>query len=248
MATILQVLRPGERTNSEGHPLKNRLLLRLPDNEFRMLRSRLRFVKLPHHLSLHEPNRKLEYLYFLNEGMISLVVGTENGRTVEVGVVGHEGAGCLPCVVNLKTSPVREQVQIAGEGFRIEAAALHSCLKSAPHLRELLNRYAVLQTLQVAQTAACNRLHEIRQRLARWLLLTQDRVPSGYLPITHDFLATMLGSDRPSVTLAARWLQKRGAIRYLRGAVRIVNRRALENCACECYAAMQQFNGELGLT
>jgi CRP-like cAMP-binding protein len=101
--------------------------------------------------------------------------------------------------------------------------------------------------MQVAQTAACNRLHDIRQRLSRWLLMTQDRVDSESLPITHDFLATMLGTDRPSVSLAAGVLQKKKLIEYTRGAVKIVNRKQLEDFACECYGIIQQYNGELGL-
>jgi len=119
-------------------------------------------------------------------------------------------------------------------------------LESTPHLRMMLNRYAAIRGMQVAQTAACNRLHEIKQRLARWLLMTQDRVDSGALPITHDFLATMLGTDRPSVSLAAGVLQKKGLIAYTRGAVKIVNRKKLEAFACECYAVIRQYDGELG--
>jgi len=111
----------------------------------------------------------------------------------------------------------------------------------------MLNRYGVVRSMQVAQTAACNRLHEIKQRLARWLLMTQDRVDSGTLPITHDFLATMLGTDRPTVTLTAGVLQKKGLIKYTRGAVKIVNRKKLEDFACECYGIIRQYDGELGL-
>jgi CRP-like cAMP-binding protein len=111
----------------------------------------------------------------------------------------------------------------------------------------MLSRYAVVQGMQVAQTAACNRLHGVKQRLARWLLMTQDRVDSGSLPITHDFIATMLGTDRPSVSVAAGALQKKKMIEYTRGAVKIVNRRKLEAAACECYGITQQYNGELGL-
>jgi CRP-like cAMP-binding protein len=111
----------------------------------------------------------------------------------------------------------------------------------------MLSRYAAIRGMQVAQTAACNRLHDIGQRLARWLLMTQDRVDSGTLAITHDFLATMLGTDRPTVSLAAGILQKKKLIEYTRGAVRIVNRKKLEDCACECYAVIRQYDGELGL-
>ena len=104
-----------------------------------------------------------------------------------------------------------------------------------------------IRGMQVAQTAACNRLHDIEERLARWLLMTQDRVDSGALPITHDFLATMLGTDRSSVSLAAGVLQKKKLIEYTRGAVKIVNRKKLEDSACECYEVIQRFDGELGL-
>jgi CRP-like cAMP-binding protein len=111
----------------------------------------------------------------------------------------------------------------------------------------MLSRYAIVQGMQVAQTAACNRLHDVKQRLARWLLMTQDRVDSESLPITHDFLATMLGTDRPSVSVAAGVLQRKKLIEYTRGAVKIVNRKKLEDCTCECYGITQQYNGELGL-
>src|SRR5208337_3407595 len=125
--------------------------------------------------------------------------------------------------------------------------ALQKTLESAPHLQLMLSRYAAIRSMQVAQTAACKRLHDIEQRLARWLLMTQDRVDSGSLPITHDFLATMLGTDRPSVSLAAGVLQKKKLIEYTRGAVKIINRKQLEESACECYGITQQYNGELGL-
>jgi len=111
----------------------------------------------------------------------------------------------------------------------------------------LLNRYAAIRSMQIAQTAACNRLHGIEQRLARWLLMTQDRVASGSLRITHDFLATMLGTDRPSVSVAAGVLQRKGFIEYTRGAVKIVNRKKLEASTCECYGVIRQYDGELGL-
>jgi len=111
----------------------------------------------------------------------------------------------------------------------------------------MLSRYAVVQGMQVAQTAGCNRLHDIKQRLARWLLMTQDRVDSEFLPITHDFLATMLGTDRPSVSLAAGIFQREQLIEYTRGAVKIVNRKKLEDSACECYGITQQYTGGLRL-
>jgi len=242
-----QPILAGERTNPAGKPVANAILLSIPDNEFSLLRPHLQFVTLPHHLSLHEPNRRLDFAYFLNTGMISLVMTTRKGESVEVGVVGNEGFTPLPVVGGLRRSPQRAVMQVAGEGFKISADSLLAALPSSPQLQLSLYRYAAVYGLQVAQTAGCNRLHDLRQRLARWLLLTQDRVCSGLLRITHDFLATMLGTDRPSVSLAAAALQKKRIIEYTHGAVRILNRKKLETSACECYGVIQQFNGELAL-
>ncbi len=124
---------------------------------------------------------------------------------------------------------------------------MQETLESTPHLRMMLSRYAAIRGLQVAQTAACNRLHDIEQRLARWLLMTQDRVGSGSLRITHDFIATMLGTDRSTVSLAAGVLQRKELIEYTRGAVKVVNRKELEDSACECYGVIRHYDGELGL-
>jgi CRP-like cAMP-binding protein len=243
MEQVLRTVQPGERTSPEGKPVCNKLLLGMPDSEFELMRPRLRFIQMPHHLSLHEPRAKIEYAYFPNRGMVSLVIVTEEGRSVEVGVLGNEGFAGAASAVGLRRSISREVVQIAGDGFRVGMAALQGVLRSTPQLQALLSRYAVLQGMQVAQTAACNRLHAVEQRLARWLLLAQDRVDSGQLDITHDFLAMMLGTDRPSVSLAAAAMQKRRIIEYKRGSVKILNRKGLERFSCECYGVIQQFNG-----
>jgi CRP-like cAMP-binding protein len=244
---LLQVVQSGERTNTEGKPVSNLILLSISDSDYGSLRPYLEYVSLPNHLVLHEEGGKLEFAYFPNRGLISLVVVMKNGETAEAGIVGNEGFTGTPAAVGLSRSPLQAVVQITGDGFRVEVAALQEVLASTPHLQLMLSRYAVVQGMQVAQTAACNRLHDIRERLARWLLMTQDRVDSESLPITHDFLATMLGTDRPSVTLAAGVLQKKKLIAYSRGAVKIVNRKKLEAFACECYGITQQYNGELGL-
>jgi CRP-like cAMP-binding protein len=179
--------------------------------------------------------------------LISLVVVMKDGKTAEAGIVGNEGFTGIAAAVGLSRGPLQAVIQITGDGFRVEVAVLQNILESAPHLQLILSRYGVVQGMQVAQTAACNRLHDIQQRLARWLLMTQDRVDLESLPITHDFLATMLGTDRPSVSAAAGVLQKKKLIEYTRGAVRIVNRKKLEGAACECYGVVQQYNGRLGL-
>jgi CRP-like cAMP-binding protein len=243
----LQIVQSGERTNAAGKPVSNKILLSISDSEYNSLRPHLEYVRLPNHLVLHEAGGKLENAYFPNRGLISLVVVMKDGRTAEAGIVGNEGFTGTLAIVGLSRSPLQAVVQITGDGFRVEVGALQNTLESAPHLRLMLSRYATIQGMQVAQTAACNRLHDIEQRLARWLLMTQDRVDSGSLPITHDFLATMLGTDRPTVSLAAGVLQRKELIKYTRGAVEIVNRKKLEDSACECYGVIRQSDGELGL-
>jgi len=234
-----QIAQSGERTNAAGKPVSNKVLLSIPDSEYRAIRPHLEFLSMPHHLSLYEPNHPLEFVYFPNAGMVSLVIAMEDGRTVEVAEVGKEGFAGIPAAVGMKWSQVRDVVQIAGNGFKVRVGALQSVLRSTPQFQLILTRYAVVQGMQIAQTAACNRLHNIEQRFARWLLITQDRVDSATFAITHDFLAMMLGTDRPTVSLAAGILQKKQVVVHTRGAVQILSRAKLENCACECYGAMQ---------
>jgi hypothetical protein len=183
----LQVVQSGERTNTDGKPVSNILLLSISDNDYSALRPYLEYVSLPNHLVLHEGSGKLEFAYFPNRDLISLVVVMKDGRTAEAGIVGNEGFTGTPAAVGLSTSPLLAVVQISGDGFRVEVEALQNTLESTPNLRLLLSRYAVVQGMQVAQTAACNRLHDIKQRLARWLLMTQDRVDSESLRIIMIF-------------------------------------------------------------
>lgn len=247
MRKDLQVVQSGERTNAAGKPVNNKILLSISDSEYNALRPHLEYVRLPNHLVLHETGERLEFAYFPNRGLISLVVVMKDGKTAEAGVLGNEGFTGTLAAVGLSRGPLRAVVQVTGDGFRVKVGALQNTLESTPHLQMMLNRYAAIRSMQLAQTAACNRLHDIKQRLARWLLMTQDRVDSGVLPITHDFLATMLGTDRPTVSLAAGLLQKEKLIEYTRGAVKIVNRKKLEDSACECYGVIRQYDGELGL-
>ena len=237
----------GERTNPEGKPVSNHILLSVSDSEYSSLRPYLGYLSLPNHLVLHEAGGTLEFVYFPNRGLISLVVVMKDGKSAEAGIVGNEGFTGTPAAVGLSRGPLEAVVQITGDGFRVKAGALQNTLESAPHLQLMLSRYAVVRSMQVAQTAACNRLHDIEQRLARWLLMTQDRVDSGLLPIAHDFLATMLGTDRPTVSLAAGVLQGKGLIEYTRGAVKIVNRKKLEDSACECYEVIRQYDADFAL-
>jgi CRP-like cAMP-binding protein len=244
---ILQVVQSGERTNTAGKPVSNVILLAISDSEYSSLRPHLEYVNLPNHLVLHQAGAKLEFAFFPNRGLISLVVVMKDGKTAEAGIVGNEGFTGTLAAVGLSRSTLQAVVQITGDGFRVEVSALQDILESTPHLQMMLSRYAAIRSMQIAQTAACNRLHDIEQRLARWLLMTQDRVDSGELLITHDFLATMLGTDRPTVSVAVGVLQKKKLIEYTRGTVKIVNRKKLEASACECYGVIRRYDGELGL-
>jgi CRP-like cAMP-binding protein len=233
---------PAPRNNVSGKPVHNHILMAMTPREFNLVRPHLQFVDLEQHRILYEPHQKLKFMYFPNRGIISLVVVLKTGKTVEAGIVGKEGASGTALSAGLTRSAVRDVVQISGDGFRIKSQAFQKVLPAIPHMCKALNRYVVLLGMQVSQTAACNRLHEIEKRLARWLLMAEDSAGTPILGITHDFLATMLGTDRPSVTLAAGLLQKAGLIEYGRGAVKITNRAQLEVFACECYSVIRDYS------
>lgn len=240
-------LLPGARSDAAGTAVSNVILLSLPDSEYALLRPHLEPVELAQYKILHKPGEKIEYSYFLNEGMTSLVALSVDGRSVEVGIVGKEGMVGMSLMVGLLRGTFRAIMQMGGTGTRIPSEIFQAILPCAPTLRAELSRFALMHGMQVAQLAACNRLHDVDQRLARWLLMCQDRVDSQLLPLTHEFLAQMLGTGRPSVTLAAGVLESSGLIENLRGTVKILNRKALEEAACECYGVVQHFNGGLGL-
>jgi CRP-like cAMP-binding protein len=240
-------LHPGARSDAAGKAVSNVILLSLPDQEYNLLRPHLEPADLPQYEILHESGEKIDFTYFLNQGMTSLVALSGDGRSVEVGIVGKEGMIGMSLTVGLRQGVFRAIMQMPGSGLRIRAEVFQEVLLSASALRSELSRFALMHGIQVAQLAACNRLHELEQRLARWLLMCQDRVDTPLLPLTHEFLAQMLGTGRPSVSLAVGVLENAGLIENLRGTVKILNRKSLEQAACECYGIIQHFNGGLGL-
>ena len=225
-----------------GSGLRNQLLLSIPPSEFRVLGPSLEPCQFRQHENLHEPTQKLQFAYFPNDGLVSLVVTTEDGSTVEAGMVGREGLVGLATIAGLTRCPLRQVVQVSGERFRIRIGALQAVLKSAAQFQSVLCRYAVVMGMQMAQTAACNRLHDAEQRLARWLLMADDRVELVSSLVTHDFLAAILGTDRPSVSLAAKMLQRQGIIEYKRGKIGILSRKSLETVSCECYRVIRSLS------
>ncbi|MGA8541260.1 MAG: Crp/Fnr family transcriptional regulator [Terriglobales bacterium] len=227
--------------------MSNVILLSLPDEEYSLLRPYLEPTPLAQYEVLQEPGQKIEFTYFVNEGMVSLVALSQDGRSVEVGIVGKEGMVGMPLTVGLRQGTFRAIMQMPGNGLRIPSKVFQDVLHAAPTLRAELSRFALMHGMQVAQLAACNRLHEVEQRLVRWLLMCQDRVDSSLLPLTHEFLAQMLGTGRPSVSLAVGVLENAGLIENLRGTMKILKRKRLEEVACECYGVIQHFNGGLGL-
>jgi CRP-like cAMP-binding protein len=230
------------RTDRDGKAIKNRILLAIPDDEFMAVRPLLEEVEMPQYKIFYEQGEKIEHTYFLNQGMVSLVVLVNDGRSVEVGITGLEGVVGAPLAFGFESAPMRAIMQIAGRGLRVRSSTLEETFYRAPCLKTVIERYVMMQQLQVAQLAACNRLHDMDQRLARWLLMCQDRIDSENLPLTHEFLAQMLGSGRPTVTIAAGVLERAGLIQNTRGSVKILNRKRLEDAACECYRAMQNYN------
>jgi CRP-like cAMP-binding protein len=227
-------------TEVDGATLNNELLLNLPDKERRAIYSQLVFLPMRTHDVLNESGAPIRYAYFMNSGLASVLNVMEDGKSVEVGLTGKEGFVGLPLVVGFVSSPSRVIIQIAGSAYRISASALVELLRKCPTLEKRLLRYSQVLAAQASHVAACNRLHEVDERLARWLLMSQDRIGSDEVSLTQEFLAHMLGTRRSSVTVAASILQTAGLIKYRRGQVNIVDRRGLEAAACECYRALVQ--------
>jgi CRP-like cAMP-binding protein len=215
--------------------LKNQILLALPRKERTLVLSKCEFVSLPARTILCEIGKPIESAYFLNSGVVSIINVLSGGKSVEVGLTGREGFVGLPLIVGYRSSPTRAVVQIAAEGYKVRSQHLQTILRGSPKLQESLQRYSQELSIQAIQIAACNRLHEVDERLARWLLMSQDRVGESTFPLTQEFIAHMLGTRRASVTVAAGILQKAGLIEYRRGQVTIEDRPALEEAACECY-------------
>jgi len=215
-------------------------LLKLPGKEFSTVFPALKLVQLPTHTVLNEVSEPIAFAYFIESGLASVLNVLEDGKSVEVGLAGKEGFIGIPLVVGFSSSPNRVIMQVEGSGFKISAAAFAAILPQCPQLEKSLQRFSQELGVQAMQVAACNRLHEVDERLARWLLMSQDRLGGDIVPLTQEFLAHMLGTRRASVTLAAGMLQKAGLIAYSRGEVKIENRKELEDASCECYAAINR--------
>jgi CRP-like cAMP-binding protein len=224
----------------DGREVLNKILLDLPKEEWAVVCARLEFLDLPTRTVLNEAGLPIKYGYFLNAGLGSILTKAGEGKSVEVGLCGKEGYVGVPLAAGFRSSPARVLMQVAGNGFRVNAKDIGGVLRACPKLGLALQRFGLEMAVQSAQVAACNRLHEVEERLARWLLMSQDRLGGDSVPLTQEFLAHMLGTRRASVTVAAGILQKAGLIDYSRGNVKIRSRAKLEEASCECYGMMTE--------
>lgn len=224
----------------EAATLRNKLLLALSPADLQRLQGRLELVPLPARRVLHYPKLPIEHVYFVESGLVSVVASTDQaGASVEAWLIGREGLAGLPVVLGAPTSPHRRTVQAEGFAWRMSADDLRTAMDEMPALRAVLLRFVHGVLVQTAQSVACNARHVVHQRLARWLLMAQDRLAQDTLPLTHEVIAKMLGVRRASVTSALQPLEGDGIVRVQRGRIRVLDRARLEACACSCYRVMR---------
>jgi CRP-like cAMP-binding protein len=221
-------------------PTANRILNALTRDKYERLAPHLEYVKLPLGEVLCHPNEPITHVYFPNSGAVSIVSTFEDGDTVEVGMVGNEGMFGVSVFLGTISTPLEAIVQLEGDGLRMRVEVLKEEFKKGGQLQDLLLRYTQAFIMQIAQGAACNRAHDVDGRLAKWLLMSQDRSHSKDLGLTHEFISQMLGVRRAGVTVAAGQLKQAGLISYKRGNVSILDREGLEAASCECYQIIKK--------
>jgi CRP-like cAMP-binding protein len=224
---------------SMSAPAKNRILAALPPEEHARLGPELHEVEMALGDIVYESGGRLDHVCFPTSCIVSLIYTMQDGAVAEMGLVGSEGMVGVALFMGGNTMPNRAVVQVAGTAVRLKAAKLQDEFSRGGPLQKLLLRYSQALITQISQTAVCNRLHSVEQRLSRWLLLCHDRVGSDEFMMTQEFISNMLGGRRQSVTGAAGRLQDAGLIQYSRGHIKILDRNGIENCACECYQVVK---------
>ena len=220
--------------------LQNLLLASLPAGDLTLLAPHLVQVELDRGRLLYDPGDRIEQVYFPHDGVVSLMTLMDSGAAIESATIGREGALGLGAAVSPRQSLVRAIVQTPTKAARIAAGPLHEAWERSPHLREIVDRHGEALFGHAIQSVACNALHSVEARFCRWLLTCHDRISTDTIALTQEFLADMLGVQRTTVTAVARGVQEKGAIRYRRGVVDIVDRSALEALACECYGVIRR--------
>jgi CRP-like cAMP-binding protein len=214
---------------------RNRILDRLPGRELTRIRKGLTEVDAAVREQIYEPNKPFEHVYFPETAIASVVNVMEDGTEIEVATIGYEGMVGLPAFLGSDQSPARSFWQIAGSAFRLDARFLEKEKRTGSPLAAALGLYTQGFFAQIAQTVTCNRLHNLEQRCARWLLMTHDRVPGDDFPLKQEFLAQMLGVRRTGISEVAGHLQRKRLIKYSRGWMSVIDRRGLERLSCQCY-------------
>jgi len=228
------------KTSALRAPPNNRLLAALPKDEYRRLLPDLEECPLVFGELIYRPGAVVRHVYFPTSGIVSLLADVDDGGTLEVGIVGREGMAGISVFMGVKTSPNRVLVQGGGSALRMKAAALQSVTEKDGSLSRLLRRYSYSLWAQLSQSSVCNLYHPIDARLARWLLMTRDRMEAHEFPITQEFLSSMLGVRREGVNKAAGKLQQQGLITYTRGTLTILKSAALVAVACKCYRIIKK--------
>jgi CRP-like cAMP-binding protein len=220
-------------------PIGNRLLAALSRDDYERLLPELQSINIALGEVIYESGGRLDYIYFPTTSVISLLYTMEKGITAEMGLAGSDGVVGVALFLGGETTPNRAVAQIGGGALRMKAKVLQEEFKRGGPLQFLLLRYTQALITQISQTAVCNRLHSVEQRLSRWLLLCHDRVNSDELRMTQEFISNMLGGRRESVTVAAGHLQDAGLIHFARGHIKILDRKGLEAAVCECYRVVK---------
>lgn len=224
---------------------KNSILNALPTEDLERLLPEPESFEMPDGKILYYPDEAINYVYFPDTAMISVVTITEQGQSVEAGVVGWEGIAGFNVLMGVDSMPNENIVQLPGSGWRLPAAAVKREFKRCGALHDLCLRFMHAMMIQLAQIAVCNRLHSNEERLSRWLLMSRDRSETNELKLTQEFLAIMLGANRSSVTMSAIALQSAGYIKYTRGLITVLDREGLEDFSCDCYKAIRREYAEL---
>lgn len=227
------------KSNSDGRQPVNRLLAALPKNEYKRLLPKLKTVNLILGEELYESGEEIKYIYFPNDSIISLISEVSGTSGLEVGMVGNEGMAGLAVFMGVGSSSTRALVQGSGTAMRMSSATARTEANRLGSLHRLLHRYSHSLLTQVCQSSVCNRFHLVDARLARWLLMTTDRLGVEEFRLTQEFLANMLGVRREGVSKAAGALQAANLIHYSRGMITLLNRRGLEAKSCQCYSIIK---------
>ena len=228
-------------------PAENRLLAALPPEDYERLLPQLQQVSFSLGQVVYEFGGKLDYVYFPTDSIVSLLYTMENGTSAEMGLTGNDGVVGIALFMGGGTMPNRAIVQSGGAAIRMKAKVLQDEFARGGKFQQVLLRYTQALITQISQTAVCNRLHSVEQQLCRWLLLSHDRVKADELIMTQELIADMLGVRREGVTVAAGQLQDAGAISYVRGHIKILDRKKLEETVCECYRVVKdEFDRLLG--